>query len=109
MPDEKTTQTEAKCPFHHANGVGTSNRDWWPEQLNLGILHQHSSLSNPMGEELEWLGDQFDPGPLRSPKDQRGTPCFRNLARSSGTRYRGHTDVGLRLLESSNRVKIYRV
>jgi len=48
MQDEKTTQTEAKCPFHHANGVGTSNRDWWSEQLNLGILHQHSSLSNPM-------------------------------------------------------------
>src|ERR1700722_398069 len=54
MPDEKTTQTEAKCPFHHANGVGTSNRDWWPEQLNLGILHQHSSLSNPMGEEFDY-------------------------------------------------------
>jgi len=54
MPDEKTTQTEAKCPFHHANGVGTSNRDWWPEQLNLGILHQHSSLSNPMGEEFNY-------------------------------------------------------
>src|SRR5258708_968803 len=54
MQDEKTTQTEAKCPFHHANGVGTSNRDWWPEQLNLGILHQHSSLSNPMGEEFNY-------------------------------------------------------
>src|SRR5271169_1761379 len=54
MQDEKTTQTEAKCPFHHANGVGTSNRDWWPEQVNLGILHQHSSLSNPMGEEFNY-------------------------------------------------------
>ena len=54
MPDEKTTQTEAKCPYHHANGVGKSNRDWWPEQLNLGILHQHSSLSNPMGEEFNY-------------------------------------------------------
>ena len=54
MQDEKKTQTESKCPFHHANGVGTSNRDWWPEQLNLGILHQHSSLSNPMGEEFNY-------------------------------------------------------
>src|SRR3984893_4262338 len=54
MQDEKKTQTEAKCPFHHANGVGTSNRDWWPEQLNLGILHQHSSLSNTMGEEFNY-------------------------------------------------------
>ena len=46
--------TEAKCPFHPANGEGTSNRDWWPEQLNLGILHQHSLLSNPMGEEFNY-------------------------------------------------------
>jgi catalase (peroxidase I) len=52
--DERETQTEAKCPFHHANGAGRSNRDWWPEQLNVGILHQHSSLSNPMGEEFNY-------------------------------------------------------
>src|SRR6201984_71850 len=57
MIDEKETQTEAKCPFHHANGVGTSNRDWWPEQLNLEILHQHSSLSNPMGEKFNYAGE----------------------------------------------------
>jgi catalase-peroxidase len=54
MAQEKETQTEAKCPFHHANGAGTSNQDWWPEQLNLGILHQHSSLSNPLGEEFNY-------------------------------------------------------
>jgi catalase-peroxidase len=35
-------------------GRGTSNRDWWPNQLNLNILHQHSSLSNPMGEEFNY-------------------------------------------------------
>jgi len=41
--------TEAKCPFHHnpVAGSGTSNRDWWPNQLKLGILHQRSSLSDP--------------------------------------------------------------
>jgi len=54
MSAEKKTETEAKCPVHHANGEGTSNRDWWPEQLNLGILQQHSSLSNPMGEEFNY-------------------------------------------------------
>jgi catalase-peroxidase len=54
MLDEKETQTEAKCPFHHAPSVGTSNLDWWPEALNLGILQQHSSLSNPMGEEFNY-------------------------------------------------------
>jgi catalase-peroxidase len=35
-------------------GGGTSNRDWWPEQLNLDILHQHSSLSNPMEEDFNY-------------------------------------------------------
>ncbi|MGD8902860.1 MAG: catalase/peroxidase HPI, partial [Anaerolineae bacterium] len=35
-------------------GGGTTNRDWWPDQLNLSILHQHSSLSNPMGEEFDY-------------------------------------------------------
>jgi catalase-peroxidase len=35
-----------------------SNRDWWPNQLNLNILHQHSSLSNPMGEEFNYA-DEF--------------------------------------------------
>jgi catalase-peroxidase len=54
MEDDKKAQSEAKCPFHHANAAGTSNRDWWPEQLNLAILHQHSSLSNPMGREFNY-------------------------------------------------------
>src|SRR5512139_2045320 len=35
-------------------GRGTSNRDWWPNQLNLRILHQHSSLSNPMGKDFNY-------------------------------------------------------
>lgn len=39
--------TETKCPFNHAAGGGTTNRDWWPNQLNLKILHQHSSLTTP--------------------------------------------------------------
>jgi catalase-peroxidase len=46
--------TEAKCPFNHAAGSGTSNRDWWPNQLRLDILHQHSSRSNPMGEDFDY-------------------------------------------------------
>jgi catalase-peroxidase len=54
MEDDKKNQTEPKCPFHHANGAGTTNRDWWPEQLNLAILHQDSSLSNPMGEKFNY-------------------------------------------------------
>jgi catalase-peroxidase len=42
--------TEAKCPFKHAAGGGTSNRDWWPNQLNLNILPK----SNPMGEDFNY-------------------------------------------------------
>src|SRR5262245_39343344 len=46
--------TEKSCPFNHAAGGGTSNRDWWPNQLRLDILHQHSSRSNPMGEDFDY-------------------------------------------------------
>ncbi len=54
---------ESKCPFmggaiKHSAGTGTSNRDWWPNQLNLNILRQHSSLSNPMGEDFNYA-DEF--------------------------------------------------
>jgi catalase-peroxidase len=45
---------EAKCPFHHSSGASTANRDWWPNQLNLNLLHQHSSLSDPMGENFNY-------------------------------------------------------
>src|SRR5579863_7843869 len=52
MSDEK--KTEAKCPFHSSIGGGTSNRDWWPNQLRLDLLHQRSSLSNPMKEGFSY-------------------------------------------------------
>jgi catalase-peroxidase len=46
---------ESKCPFNHAAaGGGTTNRDWWPNQLNLKILHQHSPLSDPMDEGFNY-------------------------------------------------------
>ncbi|MBE0504922.1 MAG: catalase/peroxidase HPI [Desulfuromonadales bacterium] len=50
---------ESKCPVtgktsRQVAGGGTSNRDWWPNQLNLHILHQHSSLSNPLGENFNY-------------------------------------------------------
>ncbi len=41
--------SEAKCPFHHGSSTNPANRDWWPNQLNLNLLAQHSSLSDPMG------------------------------------------------------------
>ncbi|MEL6987376.1 MAG: peroxidase family protein, partial [Bacteroidota bacterium] len=50
---------ESKCPFSggmrkKTAGGGTSNRDWWPNQLKLNILRQHSSMSNPMGEDFDY-------------------------------------------------------
>ena len=45
---------ELKCPVHHTTGGGTSNREWWPNQLKLDLLHQHSSKSDPMGAEFNY-------------------------------------------------------
>ncbi|TVR36933.1 MAG: catalase/peroxidase HPI [Balneolaceae bacterium] len=50
---------ESKCPFQSGAvkpnaGAGTSNREWWPNRLNLNILRQHSSLSDPMGEDFDY-------------------------------------------------------
>ncbi len=45
--------TESKCPFH-STSTGTTNRDWWPNQLRLDLLNQHSAKSNPMGEDFNY-------------------------------------------------------
>jgi catalase-peroxidase len=45
---------EKKCPFNHTAGGGSSNRDWWPDQLRLDLLHQHSERSDPMGEDFDY-------------------------------------------------------
>ncbi len=54
-----TMNGEGQCPFHggplkQGAGAGPRNRDWWPNQLKLNILRQHSSLSNPMGESFNY-------------------------------------------------------
>jgi catalase-peroxidase len=49
-----TMSTNGKCPFHQPAGGGTQNQDWWPNQLKLNILRQHSSLSDPMGESFSY-------------------------------------------------------
>ena len=56
MSSEKT---EAKCPFSAAAGVGRTNRDWWPQQLRLDLLHQHSAKSDPMGQDFNYA-DAFN-------------------------------------------------
>ena len=62
---ENNSQDISKCPFHNGSmksnvgGSGTKNRDWWPKQLKLNILRQHSSLSNPMGDNFNYA-DAFN-------------------------------------------------
>jgi catalase-peroxidase len=57
---EKESNDISKCPFHNGTlkhnvgGGGTRNHDWWPNQLKLSILRQHSSLSDPMGEDFNY-------------------------------------------------------
>ncbi|WP_127496063.1 catalase/peroxidase HPI [Paenibacillus glycanilyticus] len=56
---DATVPNAGKCPVMHGSATsfkssGTSNRDWWPNQLNLNILHQHDRKSNPMGEDFDY-------------------------------------------------------
>ncbi len=51
---EKNTATESKCPVAHGARNSYTNADWWPNQLNLKILHQHSPLSDPMDKEFNY-------------------------------------------------------
>ena len=46
--------SEAKCPFHQTAGGGTGNKDWWPNQLRLDLLNQHSDRSNPLGSAFDY-------------------------------------------------------
>ncbi|WP_066271939.1 catalase/peroxidase HPI [Hydrogenophaga palleronii] len=46
--------SEAKCPFHHAAGGGTTNKDWWPNQLRVDLLNQHANKSDPLGEQFNY-------------------------------------------------------
>jgi len=48
------SKPDAKCPFNHAAGGGTTNKAWWPNQLPLELLSQHSSKSNPLGKDFNY-------------------------------------------------------
>ena len=49
--------SESKCPFHSTANSAKPNREWWPNQLNLKLLHQHSRLSNPMDADFDYAKD----------------------------------------------------
>lgn len=52
--DGNDGKSAGKCPVMHGASSQHTNRDWWPNQLNLSVLHQHSALSNPMGETFNY-------------------------------------------------------
>jgi catalase-peroxidase len=59
--DPSNTPSAGKCPFHaetstptQSAGGGTGNRDWWPNQLRVDLLNQHSNRSNPLGEHFNY-------------------------------------------------------
>lgn len=45
---------ESKCPHMNVAGGGTKSRDWWPNQLRLNTLRQHTSVTNPLGDEFDY-------------------------------------------------------
>ncbi len=47
----------SQCPMHHAAGSGTTNKDWWPNQLRVDLLHQHSTKSNPMDTDFDYAAE----------------------------------------------------
>jgi catalase-peroxidase len=61
--------TETKCPFNHTAGSGTSSRDWWPNQLRLNVLRQHSSLSDPMDKGFNYA-EEFKSLDLKAVKKE---------------------------------------
>lgn len=76
-PNQTSVNGEAKCPFGHGSisqsaGKGTRNQDWWPNQLNLNILRQHSSLSNPMDADFNYA-KEFASLDLAQVKSEIGT------------------------------------
>ena len=57
---DTTTMAESKCPVRHemnTGGGGTRNRDWWPDSLTLGILRQHTDVTNPLGGDFDYAAE----------------------------------------------------
>ncbi|ESU22738.1 catalase/peroxidase HPI [Flavobacterium enshiense DK69] len=60
---ENNSNSQGKCPFsdttqnENMGGIGTKNKDWWPNQLKVNMLRQNSSLSNPMGEKFDYAAE----------------------------------------------------
>ena len=72
-------ENQKKCPVMHGamstySSSGTSNKDWWPNQLNISILHQHDKKTNPMGEDFNYRNEfkKIDKDVLKITDGQQG-------------------------------------
>jgi catalase-peroxidase len=72
--DNYQPKPAGKCPVMHGSmtAAGKSNTDWWPNALNLDILHQHDRKTNPLGEEFNYAEEfkKLDLEAVKSPDDQ---------------------------------------
>jgi catalase-peroxidase len=73
MQQENNNSTQGKCPFNYeqpkeTSGGGTTNSDWWPNQLKVNILRQHSELSNPMEKDFNYA-EEFESLDLQAVKN----------------------------------------
>ncbi|BCU06265.1 hypothetical protein [Allochromatium tepidum] len=61
--DKNTTTTAGQCPVMHGGNTaaGSSNMDWWPKALNLDILHQHDTKTNPLDPDFDYRASKASP------------------------------------------------
>ena len=102
------TPTAGKCPVMHTRSGHHTNRDWWPDQLNLKILHQQPPASNPMGKDFNYA-EEFKSLDLAAVKQDllkvmtdsqdwwpadygHYGPLFIRMAWHSAGTYRAHSD-----------------
>ena len=76
---EQSASNESKCPFTGKSSA-PKNSSWWPNQLDVQILHQHSALSNPMGEEFDYA-KEFKSLDLQAERLVIIVPALSNLTR----------------------------
>ena len=97
---------EQKCPFAGAHGGKTaagmrSNRDWWPRQLNLNILHQHAPASNPLGADFDYAAEfrKLDLAALKKTESYPRRRLWIDKATGDVLRYELYALSGARLKE----------
>ena len=92
--------SESKCPIAHGTRKFQTNAEWWPNQLNLKVLHQHSPLSDPMGKEFNYT-EEFKSLDLDSVMEVFHSTRDLDKARDLVRVYRQHAKQEFELLEGT--------